>query len=278
MSITRLPKPSLRPFVTRLWAEDQRTLRSTIPGAREHVLPTGCMHLVFRLSGQALRLFDSTADRCGRVVGQAIVGGARSGFYIRDVSTPSCSVGAVLRPGAAEILFGVPASELSERHTPLEDLWASAAGVAHETLLAAHDPEQQLATLESLLASRLPVVRGLHPAVAYALERLETYDAVGAVAKASGYSHRHFIDLFRRAVGLAPKAYCRVMRFQKALQCVSGERAVSWTAVALEAGYSDQAHFNRDFLGFAGVSPTAYRALAPVSPNHVALLPSARWR
>jgi AraC-like DNA-binding protein len=179
----------------------------------------------------------------------------------------------VLRPGAAELLFGAAADELSDRHTPLEDLWARAARVAHENLLEAHDVEQRLARLESLLVSRLPVVHGLHPAVAFAIERFEAGDAVGAVVKGSGYSHRHFIDLFQRAVGLAPKAYCRVVRFQKALRRVITE---SWSVVALDAGYSDQAHFNRDFQEFAGVSPTAYRIAAPTSPNHVAPPPSGR--
>jgi AraC-like DNA-binding protein len=243
-------------------------VRSTILGAREHVLPTGCMHLVFRLSGNPLRLFNAAEDRCGRIVGHEIVGGARSSFYIRDVSAPLCSVGAVLRPGTAEILFGIPAEELSERHTPLEDLWATAANVAHERLLEAHDLEGRLAKLESFLASRLPVVHGVHPAVAYAIERFNACDTVGTVVKGSGYSHRHFIALFRRAVGLAPKDYCRVVRFQRALQRVSTEK---WSAVALDAGYSDQAHFNRDFQELAGVSPTAYRIVAPSSPNHVAL-------
>ena len=68
---------------------------------------TGQMHLVFRLSGEPLRLFDHDQDREGRVISTMLVGGARSGFYTRDVTAPLCSVGALLRPGAAEVLFGV---------------------------------------------------------------------------------------------------------------------------------------------------------------------------
>lgn len=244
-------------------------------GAREHVLPTGGMHLVFRLSGEPLRLFDDDEDRHGRLLGQAVVGGARSTFYSKDISTPTCSVGAQLRPGAPELLFGATAQDLSHRHTPLQDLWGSSADHAYEQLLDAGEPERRLAQLESLLARRLPTVRGLHPAVACALERFEELDSVHAVVKQSGYSHRHFIALFRRAVGLSPKVYARVARFQRALRHVASEGAASWAAIALEAGYSDQAHFNRDFLEFAGVTPSRYRRIAPPSPCHVAM-PSAR--
>ncbi len=275
MLFTRLPRPSLRPFVTRLWAADSRsTPASTV---REHVLPTGAMHLVFRLSGEPLRVFDGADDLQGRAMGHAIIGGSRARFYIRDVSTPSHSVGAMLRPGAAEVLFGAAAHELSERHTPLEDLWGASAGIAHEQLLETDDPGQRLAALETLLARRFPVVRGLHPAVAYALEQFESGDAVTAVVRRTGYSHRHFIDLFRRAVGLGPKTFSLVVRFQKALRrAAAGDRA--WAAVALEAGYSDQAHFNRDFLQFAGVSPTEYRGIAPVEAHHVAVASGGRLR
>jgi AraC-like DNA-binding protein len=100
---------------------------------------------------------------------------------------------------------------------------------------------------------------------------------VHAVVKQSGYSHRHFISLFRGAVGLSPKAHCRILRFQKALRCASDGTA-SWAWIALEAGYSDQAHFNRDFLEFTGVTPMVYRRIAPAFPYHIAVptRPSAR--
>lgn len=276
MRITRLPRPSLRPFVTRLWAVDERTGRPSVRGAREHVLPTGGMHLVLRLSGEPLRLFRDDQDPEGSRIGHAVVGGARSTYYVRDISTPPCSVGAELRPGASEFLFGATAGDLSQRHTPLDELWGPSAGIALEQLLEEGEPERRLALLESLLARRLPVVRGLHPAVAYALERFEELEGVQAVVKRSGYSHRHFIALFRRAVGLSPKVYSRVVRFQKALRRAASDSADSWASTALEAGYSDQAHFHRDFLEFAGVTPTAYRKMAPPFDHHVAISPVGR--
>jgi AraC-like DNA-binding protein len=109
----------------------------------------------------------------------------------------------------------------------------------------------------------------LHPAVAHALERFAAPDSIQEVVKDSGYSHRHFIALFRRAVGLSPKRYCRVLRFQSALERVTGEEAASWIDLALEAGYSDQPHFNREFQEFAGVAPGEYRKIAPAFPHHV---------
>jgi AraC-like DNA-binding protein len=270
MLVTRAPRPALRPFVKSLWAS-QETVACGGPGAeRELVLPTGHAHLVFRLSELPLRLFDGPGDAVGRTIGHAIVGGARGAPYLRDVSQPVRSVGAELWPGAALALLGVPADELAGRHTPLEGLWGPSAGRAHERLLEVDGAaQQQLDRFESLLAERLPRVRGLHPAVAQALERFATNAPVHAVVRESGVSHRRFIALFRRAVGLPPKLYCRVRRFQGALGRAASERELPWVELALTAGYSDQAHFQREFRELAGVTPGRYRSLAPVRAGHV---------
>src|SRR5215831_15168728 len=105
MRLIRIPAPPLRPFVKLLWASVE-----TAGGAeREHVLPTGGMHLVFRLSDHPLRLFAGPDDETGRIFDLAVVGGARATFYIRDVAHPLDSVGAELHPGAADVLLGTPA-------------------------------------------------------------------------------------------------------------------------------------------------------------------------
>jgi AraC-like DNA-binding protein len=269
MMLRRLPGPRLSPFVKLLWASDQAASPWSVAGGRERVLPTGGMHLVFRLSDHPLRLFNDINDPIGYRVGHTIVGGARASFYVREISQPVSSVGAQLRPGAAELLFGVPAGELAGRHTPLQDLWGPSAVEARERPSEAGGLQRKLDVFEALLAARLPTVRGLHPAVAQALERFTTTADVRQAVKESGYSHRRFIALFQRGLGLTPKLYCRVLRFQEALEQVAAHTAASLVEVALDVGYSDQAHFNREFREFAGVSPGEYRELAPAFPHHV---------
>jgi AraC-like DNA-binding protein len=243
-----------------------------VAAERERVLPTGAMHFAVRLSDAPLRLFGRPDDATGYTVGHAVVGGARTTAYLRDISVPSRSVGAQLHPGACEILFGIPAGELSERHTPLEAIWGSgAASELRERLLAAGSLQQQLELFESALAARLPRVRGVHPAVAHALERFAGSGDVGQVVRETGYSHRRFLALFRETVGLAPKVYCRILRFQQAVQRLAPGVNVAPIEVALEAGYSDQSHLNREFREFSGLTPGEYRKASPLWPSHVPL-------
>ena len=260
--------PALRPFVRMLWFSDERARTRNGLTARERVLPTGTMSLVFRVSDHPLRLFDTDGNE-SRTVGHAIVGGTRTSYYVRDVSQPTQSVGAQLHPGAAELLLGVPAGELAERHTRLDDLWGHAADEARERLALAGSLEAALDLLQTLLTGRLPRVRGIHPAVAHALARFATTSHVNTVVNESGYCHRRFIALFRESVGLSPKVYCRVLRFQSAIDQIAHDPEAPWANLAAMSGYSDQAHFTRDFRTFTGFTPGAYRRMRPTAKNHV---------
>ncbi|MFS2164082.1 helix-turn-helix domain-containing protein [Variovorax sp. Varisp62] len=280
MQLTRLAPSHLRPFVRLMWASSPGGKPAERPGAREHVLPTGGMHLVFRLSGPPLRLFRDDADAQGFTVGYAMVGGTRSAFFVRDVSVATRSVGVMLQPGAARALLGAPEDALARRHTPLEALWGADAGFALEQLHGTDSQARQLAIVAALLSARLASssVHGLHPAVAQALARMSSASAndndgqagaIGELVKQSGYSHRRFIALFRGMTGLAPKQYARMLRFDRVIGQFATAPAQRWVELALQAGYSDQAHFNRDFLAIAGMSPQSYRRAAPTSSRHV---------
>jgi AraC-like DNA-binding protein len=271
--LKRAPRPILQPFVGTLWAIGGSSDRSWPPVRREHVLPTGQMHIAFRLSGIGLRLFEDSADNIGHIVGDAVLGGARLAYYARDVAQPACSVGAQLLPGAAEVLFGVHADELSGRHTPLDDLWGREVAWMREQLMETAPIHQRIDRLESMLVARLSMRRAIHPAVMYALDQLRTSRSIRGIVQATGYSHRTLITLFRRSVGLTPKQFRRVLRFQRALERVSAAPASSLAGVAIEAGFSDQAHFSREFRELAGVTPNEYRRASPRLLHHLPLDP-----
>jgi AraC-like DNA-binding protein len=124
--------------------------------------------------------------------------------------------------------------------------------------------------LERELIARIRRPLLIHPAIAYALQP-SRFDGepgrVEAVRRHSGYSPRHFIELFRSTVGLAPKHYYRVRRFSNALGRLARGNA-RLADVAASAGYSDQAHLSREFRELAGVTPSAYQPRAADSEHH----------
>lgn len=255
---------ALRPYVDAFWARAAQPA----PVARERVLPSGLMHLAVRLDGDGLRLYADAADTHGRLVANAVVAGTRDRPYFKDTSQPSRSVGALLRPGAALALFGCRADALSNRHVALDTLCGDAATQLRQDLSAQNDERQQIAALQDFLLRQLRPVRALHAPIAQAFDALRGDADVSRLVEASGCSHRYFIAQFRANAGFAPKRYARVLRLQQVL--AAGKLSASWSEAAFAAGYSDQAHFNREFRALTGLTPEAWRAAATASAHHVA--------
>lgn len=86
-------------------------------------------------------------------------------------------------------------------------------------------------------------------------------------------SSKRFIERFKEDVGVTPKRYCRIRRFQQAVT-LAHQQPEDWSQVALDCGYFDQAHFIHDFRSFSGVTPTGYEANRTPFQNHVKFLQS----
>lgn len=100
-----------------------------------------------------------------------------------------------------------------------------------------------------------------HPAVSLALDGFRSHHAravVRSFAREAGLSDRRFTDVFRSEVGLKPKLFDRIERFQRVLEMVHRLRDPEWDQFALEYGYFDQSHLIRDFVEFSRLSPACY--------------------
>jgi len=111
-----------------------------------------------------------------------------------------------------------------------------------------------------------------HPAVRFALHRFFGWmpqPSVSQVVEQVGFSQRRFIQLFSNEVGLTPKLFSRVCRFQNIIQTAHAQNEVNWAAVALDCGYYDQAHFIHDSHSFPGITPSEYMERKTPHVNHV---------
>lgn len=93
-----------------------------------------------------------------------------------------------------------------------------------------------------------------------------------AVASAVGADRRRLVPAFREAVGLAPKQYQRILRFQRSLRAMRAPTPAPLAAIAASCGYADQAHMSRDFKEFSGLTPGRVHGAASAAYNHVPIV------
>ncbi|MGH7357899.1 MAG: helix-turn-helix domain-containing protein, partial [Candidatus Rokuibacteriota bacterium] len=170
-----------------------------------------------------------------------------------------------LTPLGARRFLGLPMHELVDRVVPLADVLGPSALRLEEQLADARGPDARLALVESFLTARIGAAEPVRPDVAYAWSRLEQTGGrvrIGALAAELGCSRKHLGVQFRDHIGLLPKAVARLLRFNRALSLV--ERGLDGAEIAHGCGYSDQAHFVKEFHRFSGSTPAAFARDAQV--------------
>ena len=250
------PKPPLSKFVENFWLYQGNGAEHKI----ERILPTGTLELAINLRENEQGFYDADRpENCSRFSG-AVVSGAHGRGFAPDTAE-AFIIGVHFKPGGAFPFLGLPANDLADTHVDLETLWGPSAGRLRERLCEARTSAGRFQLLQEALLGRLSHGVEQHYAVSAALEMFGKNQAgptVREAAKRLSLSQRRFIQVFKAEVGMTPKLFSRIRRFQQTRTFIQQHPSPNWAALALELGYFDQSHFIREFLEFSGLSPTDY--------------------
>ena len=92
--------------------------------------------------------------------------------------------------------------------------------------------------------------------------------SIRELVKKAGYSHKHFISLFKKQFGTSPKNLQRIVRLQRILQIAKDKPHVKWTDILYQFPFFDPAHFAHDFKELTGMTPDKYLSLRTFDENH----------
>lgn len=186
------------------------------------------------------------------------VSGPRLGAMLDVLAPGTTVVGVRFRPGAAAVI-GVPASALVDQSVALHELWGSAAIALGERIAEAPSAWDAAAVLEAELTARVADATAPDPIVAEAVRRLVPWGAneVASLTSSLSISERQLRRRCREAIGLAPKAVHRILRFQGFLALAHGREpsGPELAMLAADAGYADQSHLTRESLRLSGLTP-----------------------
>ena len=269
LSAVHTPPAPLSAFVANLWS-----LSDAPSHARERIVPSGTLELVINLDEDEFRIYDSLESSPFRRFPGAIVSGAYDRFFVIDTAEHASVIGVHFKPSGAAPFLGLPPGALAGTHVDLETLWGPAARELREMLCSARTTPRRFQILETALMAQLTRPFRRHGAVQAALGELGRGTAVREIVGQVGLSHRRFIEVFSAEVGITPKLFGRIQRFQRASAVTHGLESPDWSTIAAECGYFDQSHLIRDFMAFSGFSPADFlcHSLPLVKENHLAVL------
>jgi AraC-like DNA-binding protein len=230
------PRAELSELVACTW---EREVPNVDASAATRVLPDGCVDLIWHGGG-------------------LVVAGPDRGPFLSPPRPGATIVGIRLRPGAAGLVLGLPASELHDTRVPLEAVWGHRGAELAEEVADAGSAPHRRGRLERIVHEQLTRVGEPDSLVLAATRRLGLPGSrVGSLTRAFGTSERQLLRRFNSAVGYGPKTLDRVLRFQRFL---AHSRAASngnagLARLAADAGYADQAHLSRECVRLSGLTP-----------------------
>lgn len=230
------------------------TLAPGVP-TRSRELPSLESTLIFN-TGAPISIVDASGHLLDVGTGEAFFAGLHQRFCFSCCGGSQSGVQVRLSPQAAWQILGPGASASADRAVLVAD-------VADRGLAAAlrrkgpPDPSDAHNAVMALLKDAMIDMPEPCPEVSWAIGQLTRPGAtVGAIAAELGWSRRRLVDRYRQVLGITPKVFVRIARYQRIL-ATFGDGA-SWAGRAIDAGYFDQSHMIRDFSAFTGLSPSAY--------------------
>ena len=189
------------------------------------------------------------------------VSGPMSGVGRTEGSDRPEMIGIYFRPAGVAPFLRIPMSDLTDRSVAVEDLWGTPGSRIPGELCGLGEGDR-IAYVESALLGRLGVGRQSTNSVDVArlaahVVRRRGQVIVEDMARAAGVSRQHLTREFRAHVGIGPKLYGQLARFQSGLVYAGCSGNVTWAEVAVEMGYADQSHMIAEFRQFSGLTPAA---------------------
>ncbi|MBX7150901.1 helix-turn-helix domain-containing protein [bacterium] len=226
----------------------------------ERILPDGCFELVLNF-GESFKRYHS--DGSVEVQPPALVVGQMTQHVMIQPTGRIDLLGIRFHPGGAFPFFKFPQSEITDRIFNIEDLIPFS-----DFFSELYDQSSTLCRkkiIETWLSTSLRSNKNDFQLTQWATQAILARNGVINLKnflQTLGISERQMERLFKNQVGLSPKMFARIIRFQSIFRALESESATDWSPLAFECGYYDQSHFLKDFKSFAGELPSSYFAKA----------------
>lgn len=253
------PRRALAPYVDSIWVQEDLTDAASEDYRPTKVLPRGAVELLFHYRDPYMHVEGGRNE-------------FEPKFYLSGQKTRPIEVLATGRTGiiivnfhpwGAAPLFRFPLDEV--RDSCLEMSLVMRTDAVEDRVQEARSSDERVEIIQDFLAALVDRDRR-DPLVLESVRRINRAQgnvSIGKIANELQISERQLQRRFSRGVGLGPKVFANVIRFQKAIY--HKRQGKDWSEIALQCGYYDQAHFIKEFRRFSGLSAESFSPARPAT-------------
>lgn len=249
------PSFALAPFVDCYWNGNFNI--NAAPDAAFNMIPNACLELIIHLDNQKCRL--PGRDGWSASPDYMLIGLITKVHQVRfKTEVPVFTIR--FKPEALYELFGVSSAEMLNTYEDIDVVLDREFRDICYRVKEVQEIHQIIPIVEKHLLGLQEQRRTERSFVGHAAELMRNTD-VANIEQISGMvsiSPRQLGRKFREVIGVRPKEYLRLVRFNKVMRMLNHQQSLDLTSVAYHCGYFDQAHFIKDFRRVTGINPRLY--------------------
>lgn len=264
-----LPNPSIRDFVKCFrivhfeFDKDVELPVKAYPPKPEAVLR-------FLLRDRDLVEIDNDSKKRFRY--QVVLSGQQTSVYKRYLPRNYLAFQIVFQPSALFRLTGIPSNEFTNLHEKAECYFSTKLHFAHEQLCEAGSYDEMLIVANKFVCDLVCHARKSSHLLDEVGKEMIKYGgniSIDWLAKKSCLCTKQFDRKFNERIGVNPKTYARIIRFNKAYNIKNRYPDMDWLRIAIECDYFDYQHLVKDYIGFTGITPNEFHVLESKSPERI---------
>jgi AraC-like DNA-binding protein len=219
------------------------------------ITPAGTSGIVFRYGGR-LKVYNVNHE--GKELEDHFIFGPTTSYCLLEPAGEFKMLGAHFTPTGFYRLFGISVKEITDQGVYGASVLGEAIREVSEKIQEAATDEQKINQLEQYFLSQLRIRTPRSDWINQAVGLIQQYHGdfpVTDIARLLRVSRRTLERKFLEEIGMYPKIFSAIVRFNSSLTYLESQLPHSLTDITYTCGYYDQAHFIKNFKQFSGETP-----------------------
>ena len=251
-----IAKPStfLKPYIKQYWATE-----SVLDTGKQHtqrIIATGLPELSFYFGN-----IPKSDKR--NIEGSTLLNGQQNDYYDLIIAGQLSMFSVTFQPNGLSHFLKIPMNELHNQTVFLETIDKAFSQQLGEKLAASDSFKNRILIVENYFLQRLGIqqISVDHQRMSHSIELITSAKGIISIdflASKACLSRKQFERIFLKHIGISPKQFLKIIRFQNAIYLKQSLVDINMTELAYEAGFYDQPHFINEIKELTGQTPKIF--------------------